>query len=744
MTSIPSRRPTGPSPPEDHHHLHPPSNKFTASLNRLASSTNNPSHPTSPSHLIGRLCFRFSRRTRLILFISLVFILSFYWPQLKRKSIDWSNYHRSSSSAAHPDDSNLDSSSIGDPTLTRPTVSRTILDELERIEEFEKLEDDDLPLDQLRDEYRKTSSDQSNVPLVTTLPADRKHLSSIPNQDRCPDGLPSPCGFLLAGYVGEQETKAQVHVHQLGLLALALNRTLVLPQVNESRMGSCLRYPFDLYYDSNALTRLGIRTITHHKFVDWVTESSNLPSARLLAIVDRKQAPLTSPEGSISYDHSTPSKHLLHFKPDREFCVRNDHPNRFDDSRQPVDPNLKKVKLQLNHTFSPLTIVAFDRWHKSTRGRDQLAQQIIDAARKSDAFTDPFDPRASKADDQEHTSRPDVLVLNYELRHPFLDPTSEIGRALIRPGDLQPDTVTTTSLVAFKHFPYATVWLKFAQRLIEAAPTMVGVHWRQETLRANDLKLCSQRLVTTLESLKETYPSLQAIYLSTDYPVEQVHNKDLIDNLVGASNLDYRNDYSTSQKGPAAHSSTFKMITNEHHLMMIELMNRQLPLKWLTFNSLMDNLDLTSELINQIVQLPIFNRELKDLNRLLRIRLKKEDLIQRNSEIKRLIIERFRLKADSSVEVNDDDDDDREGLGRMDPGIIGILEKLILVRASLFITGIPNGCSKKSSFTQQVVEERQASMDQTFIDRGYLLDSDSWRNPSRSNSLKFNLVEFWG
>lgn len=49
------------------------------------------------------------------------------------------------------------------------------------------------------------------------------------------------------------------HLYQLGLLARSLNRTLVLPNVDRARFGSCQAHPFEFYYQADALERLGIQ-----------------------------------------------------------------------------------------------------------------------------------------------------------------------------------------------------------------------------------------------------------------------------------------------------------------------------------------------------------------------------------------------------------------------------------------------------------------------------------------------------
>ena len=48
-------------------------------------------------------------------------------------------------------------------------------------------------------------------------------------------------------------------MYQLGLLACALNRTLVLPNVHKGWLAACECEPFGLYSEADALDKLGIQ-----------------------------------------------------------------------------------------------------------------------------------------------------------------------------------------------------------------------------------------------------------------------------------------------------------------------------------------------------------------------------------------------------------------------------------------------------------------------------------------------------
>lgn len=85
------------------------------------------------------------------------------------------------------------------------------------------------------------------------------HLADLDASPAPPSCPPSGCRFLVAARIGEQESKAMQHLYQLGLLARSLNRTLVLPNVDRARFGSCQAHPFEFYYQADALERLGIQ-----------------------------------------------------------------------------------------------------------------------------------------------------------------------------------------------------------------------------------------------------------------------------------------------------------------------------------------------------------------------------------------------------------------------------------------------------------------------------------------------------
>ncbi|CAH7678677.1 expressed protein, partial [Phakopsora pachyrhizi] len=513
---------------------------------------------------ISLLLSRASRRTRVALVVVGLYIL--WWSCSPTSENGWIPFSRLRSSSGLSDDYS-------------PKVSRGVLERLSKFEESLLNLDFGLGSHQTKD-FERPQSDPI-IPLVTSLPEsrlrqpgglnyesiDQELEDSLTDINSCPaqSTVGLPCGFLLAGFVGEQETKAQVHAHQLGLIALSLNRTLVLPQVAKGRMGSCSAYPFDLYYDSDALDRLGVPTITHAQFQIWLSNRS--PSARMVSISDRRgsssDTDSTPSDGTIKYLTSQ-SEHLLPIRPYRNFCVA------------------KKKKLSLNfESFPTLLVISPERWHLFKDQRDRFARRIMNMLRK--------DVVMPRTENFPTASFPDVLVFNYELRYPLLEVErlESIGAPPIVPfisGSLRPGS----SLPKFQRFAYAPIWNEVAISLIDQLPPLVTIQWRQETVPVERLEQCMKSLLVTLSSVRDTYPSLKVAYLSTDYPIESI----------------------TKSKDPrvdpiVAHSGTFsKLLSPKHHQIMRELMSSSPGLSWMTFDRTIEKINFDDDLSERLTKLP--------------------------------------------------------------------------------------------------------------------------------------------
>ncbi|PKK71820.1 hypothetical protein RhiirC2_407459 [Rhizophagus irregularis] len=57
-------------------------------------------------------------------------------------------------------------------------------------------------------------------------------------------------------FIPEQETRANLHLRSLTFLAESLNRIMVLPNVGNSRIDCCTKFPFEFYYDLEKMKKM--------------------------------------------------------------------------------------------------------------------------------------------------------------------------------------------------------------------------------------------------------------------------------------------------------------------------------------------------------------------------------------------------------------------------------------------------------------------------------------------------------
>ncbi|CAG8460033.1 4817_t:CDS:2 [Scutellospora calospora] len=90
------------------------------------------------------------------------------------------------------------------------------------------------------------------------------------------------CSFIFPYFHPEQETRANLHVRMYIELARATNRTMVLPNVGNSRIRVCKPYRFDFYFDIQALQEQypDVRFITQDIFLEWTKERKTRPVAQ--------------------------------------------------------------------------------------------------------------------------------------------------------------------------------------------------------------------------------------------------------------------------------------------------------------------------------------------------------------------------------------------------------------------------------------------------------------------------------
>ncbi|GAA5847357.1 hypothetical protein JCM9279_000254 [Rhodotorula babjevae] len=273
--------------------------------------------------------------------------------------------------------------------------------------------------------------------------------------------------FLLVGWMGEQETKAQQHLYQLGLLSLALNRTLVLPTVKRSRFGTCFNHPFSLYYAEDTLANFGFPYVTSDEFWAWTDRQRSAPSAQVVSLV----------RGATD-SHVEPGRPLEHM------CLS-----------------------ERNLDFGEFEKLAFFNDGKSAAARADFGVALVQRLLEQEPVPDRLDP---------HRKTPSVLAADVHLRYPFLTPS------LV--ANLSPFTFPRPS--PYSYFSYAPHWTALGERIASSLSPFIAVHWRTETLPVETLAPCGDALVAALEALAREHPELGTVYLATDYPLEVARSTD--------------------------------------------------------------------------------------------------------------------------------------------------------------------------------------------------------------------------
>ncbi|GAA5898147.1 uncharacterized protein JCM6883_000938 [Sporobolomyces salmoneus] len=583
----------------------------------------------------------------------------------------WFNLNRSTSHA--PSTAGDDDERIGLPQLELPKVDRSALEKLRLLEIHEGVDEEH---DQ---ETQPRNKALDRPPLVKEIPEIEKgsallsgRFDKVPAEilDREVCGATAKghgCQFLVPAWLGEQETKAQQHLYQLGLLALATNRTLVLPNVSKSRMGTCYRHPFSFYYSPGSLSSLGIPTISQEDFLLWTLQRDPPPSAQVVSIVNAR--PGVYPEGSVEID-SFADPFAPTAKPNRNLCLRS-----------------PRSKLDFNSN-SPLAIYPPEGYHKSETGRLGFGQSVINTLLSSEVGAK--SSRRSSSNHYDYTL-PDVYAFNYEMRFPIVTPESVVAHLSSSSSsssdsasaDEDPDyfdespppSPSITPVLPFSHFPYANTWSLLADTISSRLSPFISIHWRTETLTPSNLSPCSDSLLDKIFSLKRLYPEIQNVYLATDYPIEQI---DPAFATQGGSG------------GEVAHSGTFaKVITEQHHKVMRKFLK---------------NFEYRARRIGGGLGLTTFAKEQNEISLDPTISTLPPSLL---SELLNL----------TSPLTEPDDGEPRSttlDLGSVDSGLLGILDKLIVTKSQIFLSGVPGvgsstegACAKLSSFTLQLIGARE-------------------------------------
>ncbi|SCZ90025.1 BZ3500_MvSof-1268-A1-R1_Chr1-3g01730 [Microbotryum saponariae] len=271
--------------------------------------------------------------------------------------------------------------------------------------------------------------------------------------------------FLFAAWIGEQETKAQLHLYQLGLLAVALNRTLVLPQVHKSRFSTCYTSPFSLYYSIDTLDSFNIPWITHADFLALAhRESQNQKSessaktGQLVGMVRGKEFPADAA-----------------IIPLNDLCLAN-------------------LGLELE-AYEPKAFFRNSGAAKIDREGIEFAQRMIEDLQARDPNTG---------------TTADVIVIQYNLRHQILTPG--IVRPYQAPG--------SKPVRKYQYFQYSSHWTLLGQQMAQALSPFLAVHWRTETVSVDVLRPCGLSLIAWVKQAVAKRPEVKTVYFAMDYPIE--------------------------------------------------------------------------------------------------------------------------------------------------------------------------------------------------------------------------------
>ncbi|GAA5858301.1 hypothetical protein JCM1840_001138 [Sporobolomyces johnsonii] len=468
-------------------------------------------------------------------------------------------------------------------------------------------------------------------------------------------------GFLFPVRIGEQESKAQQHLQQLALLAISLNRTLVLPNVGSSRFTSCQLFPFPLFYDVEKLVagfEGKLSVVGQEDWLRWfMQEKAKLRGAFVRIIEGRRVNDALVEEE----DEEPPSL--------AKFCL-GDYESFFDRN------------LGTTAVYAPPSYFRYDD-HDRAAFSNGLVAHLFELS--------PSRPTAGL------TSPPtDVLMVDYNLRHPIfpsfvpvstpvvahLDDTDDLAGDDPPPSDdLRvveaehrysgspiasfhpfPDLLPLASspsagphaFLTFTPLPYAPLWTSLAESLSQRLSHSIGIHWRMETVPPDHLVPCAQSLAADVASLIEGAKAegreIKSIYLASDYPV---------DNLLADTSA------------PHGHSDTFRSLTSSHHsavsllLSLLHSSPSSLPSSPPSIHTLSNLLSTQPSLLP-----PHLSAALQPLH---------GDLIA------------------------------------LDPGLHAALDKLILQRAEWFVAGSgekgAGQCGKLSSYTDAVLFERRRRME---------------------------------
>jgi hypothetical protein len=420
---------------------------------------------------MGYLFRWFLRRAVILLAAILIIVISLYCCSLSAAN----NESELNSSPFTPSISTTSRRTKAAPVRKKtPVVDRLMLERLESLWIKEGLDEEVV--------WYRTPNPNS-PPMVLRIP---EIAPKVKSKSPLPKGSPatisdmeadiklcgvSPCRLLLPGWIAEQEPRSQSHLHQLGLLALSLNRILVLPNIWKSRFGTCYQNSFDAYFEPDALGQLGIPTVPFKSFQDWVANRQT-PAESQIIVIEQRAA--STPQDVLSFETMSDSDGGKH-----SHCLRDKtprlHSNSFSTlyirSRQPK----WYIDRDLSENFGDTVVNAL----QSTSVNLQGFRQIVEVNRT--------------------VPPPDVYVIDYEPHHPIFFP-------------IFPSPTI--------QFPYSSKWLALTSRIASNISPYLSVHWVAQNVPPISLLDCAVELISTLTELSSANTDIQTVYLAIEAPSE--------------------------------------------------------------------------------------------------------------------------------------------------------------------------------------------------------------------------------
>ncbi|KDQ08716.1 hypothetical protein BOTBODRAFT_560477 [Botryobasidium botryosum FD-172 SS1] len=319
------------------------------------------------------------------------------------------------------------------------------------------------------------------IPAGKHQPRQKRVSSAQADMDLC--GA-SPCRLLLPGWIADKEERAERHFHQIAHLTQSLNRTLVLPNVQNSRMGTCYRYPFDFYYERHPFIELGIPTVSFEAFQTWVSARESPPTGQVASIESEK--PFAA-KAFVSFDH-------------------NSHHSRGTGKRKHC---LSERSSRLNFSgFAPASIFPkHSEWHINSETSASYGDAIVASLKSLRSLE--LNPARVPISPLLSLEPPDVFVISWELHDAVFCLPTPASRVCPTGLPYSPDLTNLADLLSAHSHPYA------------------AIHWPIESLDHGTSAFdCATRLVEALKA-DLSHPSkanIRTVYLATNSMSAQAPN----------------------------------------------------------------------------------------------------------------------------------------------------------------------------------------------------------------------------